>query len=260
MNPIDEIPESWRAELAHASWTRVDENRTRSAVFRLSRPDGASLFAKSEVKDAFSELPGEEARLQWLSSAGIPCPTVIRSDFTPQRQWILMTAVEGRDVASATGLPPRRSIEIAAEALRALHRLGIEDCPFDHRIENRISVARTHLDAGLVDVTDFDHERKGRDAHDLFAELISKRPLHEDLVVTHGDASFPNFMAHNGRFTGFVDCGRLGIADRHQDLALAVRSIRYNLGPEWVSPFMECYGLDLDPSRMDFYQLLDEFF
>jgi aminoglycoside 3'-phosphotransferase-2 len=173
---------------------------------------------------------------------------------------LLTTAIDGRDLASENKVPADRVVEIAAEALRAIHRLNVEDCPFDHGIERRISLARDRVRAGLVDVTDFNEERRGRDVLDLLAELISKRPSHEDKVVTHGDACLPNFIVHEGSFAGFVDCGRLGIADRHQDLALACRSIRRNLGPEWVSPFLARYGVEPDPNRMEFYRLLDEFF
>jgi aminoglycoside 3'-phosphotransferase-2 len=61
--------------------------------------------------------------------------------------------------------------------------------------------------------------------------------------------------------TGFVDCGRAGIADRYQDLALASRSIESNLGSRWSEAFFVNYGLpDPDGSKLDFYRLLDEFF
>jgi len=48
-----------------------------------------------------------------------------------------------------------------------------------------------------------------------------------------------------------------GVADRYRDLALAVRSILYNLGSEqWVDLLFECYGItDRDQTKIDFYIL-----
>ena len=97
-------------------------------------------------------------------------------------------------------------------------------------------------------------------AAEAFARLAALKPASEDIVVTHGDACMPNFVAVGKRFSGFVDCGRLGLADRHQDLALACWSIRHNIGGQWVQPFLDRYGFTgVDPSRLSYYRLLDEF-
>ena len=62
--------------------------------------------------------------------------------------------------------------------------------------------------------------------------------------------------------TGIVDVGRLGVADRHLDVALLTRSA--------ASPINPGYGEQLaawviaesgaDPWRIEYYRLLDEFF
>src|SRR5205807_5569978 len=45
-------------------------------------------------------------------------------------------------------------------------------------------------------------------------------PPPDKLVVCHGDACAPNtLLDHNGHWTGHVDFGLLGIADRWADLA-----------------------------------------
>jgi aminoglycoside 3'-phosphotransferase-2 len=148
-----------------------------------------------------------------------------------------------------------------AHALRRLHGLDIASCPFDHRLENRIAEARARLLAGLVDEDDFDGERLGRSAQDLFRELEERRPKTEDLVVTHGDACLPNFIADGGSFSGYIDCGRLGVADRHQDMALACGSIERNFGEALVAEFLKAYGhFELNPEKAAYYRLLDEFF
>lgn len=91
-------------------------------------------------------------------------------------------------------------------------------------------------------------------------------PTDEDLVFTHGDFCLPNIILDRGtngdvRIAGLVDCGRAGIADRYQDIALAVRSIVYNFGDIWVAPFLESYGLPQPhEEKLRFFTLLDEFF
>ena len=114
---------------------------------------------------------------------------------------------------------------------------------------------------GLVDESRFDESNAGRTAASLWVELLRTRPPAGDRVVTHGDACLPNFMFDGTAFTGFVDCARVGCADRYQDIALVCRSIEYDLGQEWVAPFLRTYGLPhVDDERLKFYRLLDEFF
>ena len=255
-----DLPLAWRPDLAGYAWTKQTIGRSEAAVLRLEAGGRPTLFAKTAPTVPLGELADEAERLQWLATNGIACPQILAQVREAGRDWLLMSAVPGRDLASSPDLEPARIAEVAADALRALHRLDVAACPFDHRFDRRIALARARMAAGLVDEDDFDEERRGRTAAGLFEELLARRPAGEDLVVAHGDACLPNLLARDGRFTGFVDCARLGVADRHQGLALACRSIRYNLGEGWVDPFLRHYGVTPDPERLMFYRLLDEFF
>ncbi len=255
-----DIPAKWSEQLGDALIERQTIGESRAEVFRARRADGKHFFLKSEPTGAQSELADEVERLRWLNRLNLPGPSVLGTSTESNRHWLLMSALPGQDLASATDLAPPQVIRIVAGALRALHQVPISACPFDHPLDQRMAAAKHRANAGLVDETNFDDERRGRRATDLVDELFSTRPPGtQDLVVTHGDACLPNFMADAGRFTGFIDCGRLGISDRYQDLALAARSIKRNLGMQWVAPFFEEYGVVPDERRLAFYCLLDEF-
>lgn len=256
-----DLPDALRGLVGGYRWSRQAVGRSRAGVFRLDADSRPSLFLKIEQAGPFAELAGEDARLRWLARQGADCPEVIAFAHHAGHDWLLMTALPGLDLASTGPACAATAIDIMADALRALHALDPGACPFDHRLDRRIADARARVEAGEVDETDFDDERLGMTAADAFARLLALRPASEDLVVTHGDACMPNFMAAGDRFSGFVDCGRLGVADRHQDLALACWSIRYNIGEHWVKPFLDRYGFaGTAPAKLSYYRLLDEFF
>ncbi|WP_027683665.1 APH(3')-II family aminoglycoside O-phosphotransferase [Rhizobium leguminosarum] len=249
------------ARLAGYRFERDALGRSAASVFRLEALGLPALYLKVEEAGDFGELADEAARLRWLQSSGLPCPVVIARESDGVHNRLLISALPGNDLASATALTPLARVELLAAALLNLHRLPIASCPFDHRLERRIAAAKARMQAGIVDETDFDETRLGKSAEALFAELESRRPGSEDLVVTHGDACLPNFIASDGRFSGYIDCSRLGVADRYQDIALACRSIAYNFGAALVQPFLDRYGMPAtDPTRLGYYQLLDEFF
>ena len=259
MNPLPPFPHAWRARLADAHWQRQTIGESGADVFRIEAADGELLFLKSEPVAPLAELPGEIARLEWLARQDLPAPAVLDQALEHDRHWLLMSGVPGRDLASGPFRPAEIVVHMA-DALRLLHRVPVATCPFDHRLAHRIEDAHARAVAGLVDESDFDDERAGWTALDLFERLRATRPASEDLVVTHGDACLPNLMATADGFTGFIDCGRVGVADRWQDLALAARSIGFNLGEGWTAPFFERYGIAPDAERIAFYCLLDEFF
>lgn len=255
------LPWAWQDALADARIERQSIGVSRADVARVRRPGQADAFLKSEVIDAFSELGDEIVRLRWLQAQGQPAPTVIATAEEAGRRWLLMSALPGRDLASSPELPPQRLVELLSDALRGLHAIPVAACPFDQRLASRLQAAQARVEAGLVDADDFDDERLGQSAQQVFAELRATRPNHEDLVVSHGDACLPNLLAAEARFSGFIDCGRLGVADRYQDLALAARSLVHNFGDtRWVAPLFRRYGVVPDERRLAFYRLLDEFF
>ncbi len=93
-------------------------------------------------------------------------------------------------------------------------------------------------------------------------KLIQCKPNSEDIVFTHGDYCLPNIIIDNEGNIGFIDLGRSGNADKYQDIALAIRSIKYNLqNDKWVRLFVNTYGIEtIDNNKLEYYILLDEFF
>lgn len=250
-----DLPPDLRRTLPAARWERVTVGESGAEVWRSTRH-----VVKVEAR-GLGTLFAEKERLRWLAGR-VPVPQVVGYEATPEHAYLAMTRLEGIDLSHPdAALHPERCTDLMARALRELHALPVQDCPFNMSLAVRLREARSLVAAGRVDEADFDDERQGQSATDVLAELVHTRPAGEDLVVTHGDACCPNFIGGGEYLSGLIDLGRAGIADRHMDLALAHRSITRNYGAEHAERFLDLYGRALvDPQKLSYYRLLDELF
>ena len=247
------------ATLADRPRTEITIGKSGAAVWRIDLSDQTHVFLKSEPVAPLAELPGEIERLVWLTRMGFKAPRVVEALDADDRHWLLMTAVPGHDLTRYAD-HPAEFVRIYAQGLKRLHALDPRQCPFDHGLDARLAAGQARAEAGLVDETDFDDARQGWTAAQVLDWLRGNRPATGPQLVTHGDASTPNVMALDGRFSGFVDCGRLGTADVWHDLALACRSIIDNIGEQHLAPFLAAYGAEWDEQKYRFYCTLDELF
>jgi aminoglycoside phosphotransferase len=87
--------------------------------------------------------------------------------------------------------------------------------------------------------------------------FVKWAPPVDKLVVYHRDSCAPNtLLTADGRCSGHVDLGELGVADRWADLAIATWSTTWNYGPGWETPLLDAYGIAPDPDRTRYYRLL----
>ncbi|MDH3683382.1 MAG: hypothetical protein OEV40_25970, partial [Acidimicrobiia bacterium] len=114
--------------------------------------------------------------------------------------------------------------------------------------------------AGRVDAAALPSPYDRYDPGRLVTVIHETRPSSEpsdDLVVCHGTPVVPNLFLDSGRFAGWTGLARLGVADRHADLAVAHRSIHALFGPDAVFGFYEGYGAEPDLVALDHYILID---
>lgn len=252
------LPEIFSA-LRDYQWTPVTSGRSPAQVWRITFANGSSAFLKAEALNPLNELPGEIERLNWLTRMGFKAPRIVDAAEADGRLYALLTAVPGQDLSHYTG-NPAQFCRILAQGLRRLHALDPAHCPFDHSLDNRLEQAEARLAAGLVDESDFDAVRRGWTGRQVLDWLAANRPGEGERIVTHGDVSTQNVMADDGRFSGMVDCGRLGLADIWQDLALACRGVVHVCGEDYVPALLASYGAEWDEAKYNFYCALDELF
>ncbi|GGU45059.1 aminoglycoside 3'-phosphotransferase [Lentzea flava] len=190
----------------------------------------------------------ERDRLRWLGERfEVPEIRAFVDD------WLVLADVGAPSLAS---VDPVLAGTVMGTVLRSLHALPVATCPFDARVAVMIEKARQNVEAGLVDPDDFDDDNLGATPSELLERLVSSAPQDEDLVVAHGDFCPPNVLLRPDGSTVLIDVSRLGVSDRHRDLALAHRE----LGEEAAAAFDRAYGLTPRPDRLAWYRLLDEFF
>ena len=200
--------------------TAVWVNELGGVTFAIGS-EPATEFVKT-YPDAVAHLLAEEVpRLRW-ARAYAPVPTVLASG----PGWMHTAALPGRSAVDPFWAgQPETAVAAIGTGLRMLHdALPVADCPFG---------APTWVGGGA--------------------------PPPDRLVVCHGDACAPNtLMADDGTYSGHVDLGDLGVADRWADLAIATMSLDWNYPSDddagWEAALLDAYGATPDRERIAHYR------
>jgi aminoglycoside phosphotransferase len=262
-------PHQRAARLLPAGWEVVTLGCSGDGVAR-SRDGRHHAKASTDV----ARLRDERDRTAWLATTAVPVPAIADWTESTAGAVVITTTLPGAPASAVPAADAPLAATAAGTLLALLHELPAAACPFDRRLAVTVPLARTAVATGSVDVDDLDAERLGRSPASLLSELETAARAHpevaQDVVVCHGDASLPNLFLdpRTGEPTGVLDVGRLGLADRHLDLALVLRSMRDGRNPQYGAArepaFWRGYGLraatDVDEHRLALYRLLDEFF
>ena len=257
------VPASLSAELVGYEWARDTIGESGGAVFRLhGRADAPDLFLKHGTDVVADEITDELVRLRWLAGY-LPVPAITHFVSTPTEAWLLMTAVPGNTAHQVLAARPDTRLAVVdalAKFLLRLHAIPLSECPFTSDHAYRLAEARARIDAGLVEEGDFDKEREGWKAEQVWEAMQRLLPLAPDPVVTHGDFSLDNLLIRDGEVVGCIDAGRVGIADRYQDLAILWRCLG-EFDPSLQERLLTQYGVTrLDRRKLQFHLMLDELF
>lgn len=253
-----ETPRRLRETYATFEWELAYQYAEHSVVYRLSRDGAPQLFLKLAPAGHYPTLLAEARRMRW-ASAYLPVPEVVDQGTEGSIVWLATSRLSGQDGTHPEQLGhPARLTRILARGLRDFHdAASVDNCPFDFRLNAALEHVRTRLSSGLIDQGSDFHAEFQHLTPEMAVDLLeSTRPDSEDLIVCHGDYCPPNILIEDGRATGYVDLGELGVADRWWDLAAATWSLTWNLGPGFEEMFLAEYGAELDVDRMNFYRLL----
>ncbi|MGN0341668.1 MAG: phosphotransferase [Roseburia sp.] len=169
---------------------------------------------------------------------------------------------------------PEKLINLAAQGLKQLWKIDVKDCPYQtSRLHERLKMAEYNVLHNLVDLNNVEPETFGPNGFANPKELLNwlkNNPPDEDIVLTHGDYCLPNIFAKENEISGFIDIGKMGPADRWQDIAIAIRSLKYNFDGKYTGGnkifdfkpqmFLNALGVAFDNQKYKYYILLDELF
>ena len=251
---------------AGGDWLPATAGESGAAVFRSA--DGAR-YAKCVPAAEAADLRAERDRVAWLGDQGVPGPHVLDWHSGDAGVCLVTSAVTGVPADQLSAADLRASWRHIAEAVRLLHQLPASQCPFSRRLDAMVAAARDVVAYDAVHPEFLPVEQRHTPAAELLARLtpqLTERREQEaaDTVVCHGDLCLPNIVLdpRTLEVSGFIDLGRLGLADRYADLALLLANARETWTDEERAraadeAFAERYGIALDHDRLRFYLHLD---
>ncbi|MDT4989046.1 MAG: kanamycin kinase [Micromonosporaceae bacterium] len=250
------VPAGVRAVAGGRALRAVWRNELGGITFEIPTAAGR-WFVKWAPAECGLDLAAEAARLRWAARF-TPVPVVDDHGRDADGEWLVTVGLPGDNaVTDRWRAAPATAVTAIGAGLRHLHdALPVDACPFSWGIDDRMAELGRRAAAGRLDPSRWHAEHTALGRAGALARLADAPPVDRP-VVCHGDACAPNtLIGADGTWTGHVDLGALGVADRWADLAIATWSLNWNYGPGWEPTLLAAYGVDPDPVRTVFYRLL----
>ena len=224
-----------------------------------------------KVEHKRNESDSEYQMMNWLQDK-LPVPRIVKFYTDGKNNYLLMTRLKGKMACDPNILEDRETMaRLLARGLKRLWQVDIKCCPRTTNLDYKLARALDRVNNNMVDVDNVEPETFAANGFKnpmaLYEFLRDNRP-EEETVLIHGDYCLPNVFFENNDVSGYLDLGYCGVADKWQDIALAVRSMHHNLqdiGKEEEYPllyniFFEELGIEPDEVKIRYYILLDELF
>ncbi len=177
-------------------------------------------------------------RLNWLHEY-LPAPEVV----VQQGQWLVTERPKGESAADPERhAEPGHLASRLAKALKLVHSLDVERCPFRRRWEDYAADIDRAASQQLIDPEQLPDPYCRYTVRELTEMFISGRPPVEDLVVAHGAPTVDDFYFSGDELTGVIAGPTFGVAERNADLAWLHRGVRETYGDEAVFSYYDSYG------------------
>ena len=209
-------------------------------VWFIDRDGGYYLKAA-----AAGSLASEAAKTRFFHQKGLAAQ-VLSYQTVEGWDWFLTRRVVGEDFTHADYLAqPERLCDLWAEILRELHATPTEGCPAPDYLDRYLALAESNYRTGNYDKSAFPDSFGYRSAEEAWATLTEGRHLLKADTLIHGDYCLPNVLLDGWKFSGFIDLGNSGVADRHIDLFWGAWTLGFNLHTDkYRDRFLDAYGRD----------------
>ena len=224
-----------------------------SQVFKIDK-DNSVYFMKIAKSGLLTQ---EYNALKWLNGK-LEVPKIILYDSNNNVETLITESIKGEMVCSDNMLQnPDVGLKVIAEAFNHLYNVDYKDCPFNVGIDYKLQLVKNNVKNNLINYYKLKDETKEKfSSLDEIIKFLEDNKFKEEKCFSHGDTSLPNIFCYNKKFSGFIDVGECGIADKWFDLAICQKSIVRNYGEEYVEKFYKELNIEPDYNKINYYLLM----
>lgn len=228
-----------------------------SQVFKIEKEDNVYFLKVANL----GLLTSEYNALKWLDGK-LLVPKIVLYTVNNEIEFLITEKIPGEMVCSDNIINDyKKGLKVIVEAFNNIYDVDIKNCPFDVSLDYKLNLVKSNVDNGLINYDELSENTKSKfkNLNEILDYLFENR-FEEELCFSHGDTSLPNIFCNNGKFSGFIDVGECGIADKWFDLAICQKSIKRNYGENAISEFYSELNIVPDNYKINYYLLMMELY